>query len=97
MIIAVDFDGTIVEHRYPAIGRIKPFAFESLKALQQKGHQLILWTHRTGNELDEAVKFCLQNGLDFYAVNKNYPEEEWNENPGLEAVMYEWFKELKII
>jgi len=79
MIIAVDFDGTIVEHQYPAIGRIKPFAFETLKALQMKGHQLILWSHRTGKELDEAVRFCLQNGLYFYAVNKNYPEEEWSE------------------
>jgi len=42
MVIAEDFDGTIVEHRYPAIGQEKLFAFETLKALQQKGHLLIL-------------------------------------------------------
>ncbi|MBE0650607.1 MAG: hydrolase [Bacteroidales bacterium] len=80
MIIAVDFDGTIVEHRYPAIGREIPFAFETLKALQKKGHQLILWTYRSGRELKEAVEFCRKNGIEFYAVNKNYPEEPWSEN-----------------
>ena len=80
MIIAIDFDGTIVEHRYPSIGRIRPFAFETLKALQAKNHQLILWSHRTTSELEEAVSFCRANGLEFYAVNKNYPEEEWHEN-----------------
>jgi hydroxymethylpyrimidine pyrophosphatase-like HAD family hydrolase len=80
MIIAVDFDGTIVEHKYPSIGRIRPFAFETLKALQSKNHQLILWSHRTAVELDAAVTFCRSHGLEFYAVNKNCPEEEWNEN-----------------
>ncbi|MFW6257776.1 MAG: BT0820 family HAD-type phosphatase [Prolixibacteraceae bacterium] len=79
MIIAVDFDGTIVEHRYPEIGKEKLFAFETLKKLQQQGHLLILWTIRTGKELDEAVAFCLKNGVEFYAVNKNYPEEEFDE------------------
>ena len=80
MIIAVDFDGTIVEHKYPLIGRIRPFAFETLKALQAKDHRLILWSHRANAELDEAVAFCLKHGLEFYAVNKNYPEEKWSEN-----------------
>lgn len=78
MIIAIDFDGTIVEHRYPAIGRIRPFAFEALKALQAKQHRLILWSYRSGKELNEAVEFCRLNGIEFYAVNKNYPEEKWN-------------------
>ena len=80
MIIAVDFDGTIVEHRYPAIGKERPFAFETLKALQKKGHQLILWTFRSGRTLEEAVDFCRKNGVEFYAINKNFPEEPWNEN-----------------
>ena len=79
MILAIDFDGTIVEHQYPAIGRVRPFAFETLKFFQQKNHRLILWTHRSGKELEEAVEFCRQNGLEFYAVNKNYPEERWDE------------------
>lgn len=77
LIIAVDFDGTIVEHRYPSIGRIRPLAFETLSKLQAKGHRLILWSHRAGKKLDEAVEFCLSNGIEFYAVNKNFPEEIW--------------------
>lgn len=80
MILAIDFDGTIVEHRFPEIGRIRPFAFETLLALQAKNHRLILWTHRSGRQLDEAVEFCRLNGVEFYAINKNYPEEKWSEN-----------------
>jgi hydroxymethylpyrimidine pyrophosphatase-like HAD family hydrolase len=76
MIIAVDFDGTIVDHRYPAIGKEKIFAFETLKALQKQGHLLILWTFRSGKELEEAVDYCKRKGIEFYAVNKSYPEEQ---------------------
>ncbi|RUA35768.1 MAG: hydrolase [Bacteroidetes bacterium] len=74
--IAVDFDGTIVEDRYPSIGKPQLFAFETLKALQQQQHQLILWTVREGKALQEAVDFCKKHGVEFYAVNKNFPEEE---------------------
>ncbi len=80
MVIAVDFDGTIVEHRYPAIGKEMLFAFETLKAMQKAGHLLILWTYRTGTELDDAVEYCRKNGLEFYAVNKSYPEEVFSES-----------------
>ena len=77
MVIAVDFDGTIVEHEYPYIGKERPFAIETLKKIQQEaGHQLILWTVREGKELEEAVEFCRVRGLEFYAVNKSYPEEQ---------------------
>ncbi len=79
MIIAVDFDGTIVEHRYPDIGKEKLFAFETLRQLQNMNHQLILWTFRTGKTLDEAVEFCRERGLEFYAVNRSYPEEIFDE------------------
>ena len=75
MIIAVDFDGTIVEDRYPKIGKEIPFAIETLKMLIRDGHQLILWTVREGQSLEEAVEWCLQHGLSFYAINKSYPEE----------------------
>ena len=71
MIIAVDFDGTIVEHKYPAIGKEIPFAIETLKKLQQERHFLILWSVREGRLLEEAVEFCRQRGLEFYAVNSN--------------------------
>jgi len=77
--IAVDFDGTIVEHKYPEIGKEILFAFDTLRALQKQKHQLILWTYRTGKELYEAVEFCRANGIEFYAVNKSYPEEEFDE------------------
>lgn len=80
MIIAIDFDGTIVEDRYPAIGREKPFAIETLKKLTEERHRLVLWTVREGKLLDEAVKFCQEKGLDFYAVNRDYPEEEKEHN-----------------
>jgi len=75
MKIAVDFDGTIVQHQYPKIGKVMPFAFPTLIELQKLGHQLILWTYRSGKELEEAVDFCKENGLEFYAINKNYPDE----------------------
>ena len=64
MIIAVDFDGTIVEHKYPEIGRELPFAIETLKKLQQERHRLILWSVREGKLLQEAVDFCRERGLD---------------------------------
>ncbi len=51
------------------------FAFATLKELQARGHKLILWTFRSGELLDEAVEYCRKNGVEFYAVNKNYPEE----------------------
>ena len=75
LIIAVDFDGTIVEDAYPEIGEAKIFAFDTMKRLQKDGHRLILWTYRHGKRLDEAVAFCKENGIEFYAVNKNYNEE----------------------
>lgn len=82
MIIAVDFDGTIVEHKYPQIGKEIPFAIETLKKIQAEGqHTLILWTVREGDLLQEAVDFCAQRGLVFYAANKNYPEEDLSTAP----------------
>ena len=75
MTIAVDFDGTIVEHEYPKIGKPIPFAIDVLKKLQYEDHHmLILWTVREGTLL-EAVEYCKNKGLEFYAVNKNFPEE----------------------
>lgn len=79
-ILAIDFDGTIVEHRYPKIGKEIPFAIETLKELNKKGFRLILWTYRANEYLQEAVDYCSSRGLEFYAVNKNYPEEVFDEN-----------------
>ena len=78
LIIAIDFDGTIVEDAYPNIGKPIIFAFETMKKLQSEGHRLILWTYRSDRKLQEAVDFCKQQGLEFYAINKSYPEEEFD-------------------
>lgn len=80
MTIAVDFDGTIVTHEYPNIGKEIPFAVQTLKMLQDDGHKLILWTVREGDLLRDAIQWCREKGLDFYAANKDYPEEEEQNN-----------------
>lgn len=80
LIIAIDFDGTIVEDAYPKIGKPILFAFDTMIRLQKEGHRLILWTYRHGKKLQEAVDFCAKNGIEFYAVNKSYPEEEFDDS-----------------
>ncbi|MCL1867338.1 MAG: hypothetical protein FWF72_00075 [Paludibacter sp.] len=75
MTIAVDFDGTIVTHEYPRIGKEIPFACATLKKLTDDGHRLILWSVREGAMLQDAVDFCKSKGVEFYAVNSNYPEQ----------------------
>lgn len=80
MTIAVDFDGTIVEHRYPDIGKEIPFATDTLKMLIKDHHKLILWSVREGKLLDDAVEWCKARGVEFYAVNKDFPEEEAEKN-----------------
>jgi hypothetical protein len=79
MIIAIDFDGTIVEDAYPGIGKPKRFAMESMKELIKDGHQLILWTYRYGERLQEAVDFCAKQGVEFYSINASHPEELFEE------------------
>ena len=75
MTIAVDFDGTIVEHRYPEIGEEKPFAVQTLRMLIADHHRLILWSVREGKLLDDAIEWCRERGIEFYAINRDYPEE----------------------
>ena len=75
MNIGVDFDGTIVTHEYPNIGKELPFAVETLRQLQRDGHKIILWSVREGQLLEEAIEWCRARGLEFYASNKDYPEE----------------------
>lgn len=81
MTIAVDFDGTIVENRYPKIGDEIPFATDTLKMLIEERHQLILWTCREGQLLEDALAWCNQRGIRFYAINRDYPEETTENNP----------------
>ena len=76
----MDFDGTIVTHEYPAIGEELPFATETLRMLARDGHQLILWSVREGRLLQEAVDWCKERGVEFWAVNRDYPEEKVENN-----------------
>jgi len=80
MTIAVDFDGTIVTHKYPEIGEEIPFAIDTLKMLIQDHHKLILWSVREGKLLDDAIQYCRERGVEFYAVNRDYPEETLENN-----------------
>ena len=72
MTIAVDFDGTIVENKYPEIGKEIPFATATLRQLINDGHKLILWSVREGEQLSQAVDWCRQRGIVFYAVNQDF-------------------------
>ena len=74
MVIAVDFDGTVVEHEYPKIGAERPFATDTLRMLMQDGHQLVLWTVREGQLLQDAIDWCKERGVEFYAVNSDTSE-----------------------
>lgn len=79
MIIAVDFDGTIVEHEYPKIGKPIAGAIDSLIRIQNAGHKLILWTYRNGETLYEAAEYCEKNGIELYAVNSSTPDGKMRE------------------
>ena len=73
-ILAVDFDGTLVENKFPEIGAIKEDVFTAVLAYQAVGWRIILWTCRTDNMLEDAVNFCKANGLIPDEVNRNIPE-----------------------
>ena len=73
-IIAVDFDGTLVEDNFPEAGKPNLELIQLLKTLQGFGVKVILWTCRTGKHLFDAVHYCLGHDLIFDAVNENLPE-----------------------
>ena len=70
MIIAVDFDGTIVEHEYPGIGKIKKGAKEALLAFKERGHHIIIYTCRKGKEEAGAREWLIKNGIPFDELNE---------------------------
>ncbi len=73
-IIAVDFDGTLCENKWPLIGEPNTGLITYLKASQKMGDKIILWTCREGEHLKQAVQWCQSFGLIFDAVNDNVPE-----------------------
>lgn len=87
MVIAVDFDGTIVTHEYPNIGK-NIGAIHVLKRLIANGHQLILNTMRSGKELDEAVEYLKNEGIELYGINENPTQKEWTTSPKVLADKY---------
>lgn len=81
-IIAVDFDGTMCENKWPEIGEANEKILNYLKSEKENGAKLILWTNRSGEPLKNAVKWSVEHGIEFDAVNDNLPEsvEYFGEN-----------------
>ena len=86
MIIAVDFDGTCVTHAYPNIGK-DIGAVDTLRALVAKGHKIMLWTMRSGKELEDAVEWFEQNEIPLWSVNEN-PTQSWSSSNKQFAHLY---------
>ena len=88
MIIAVDFDGTIVDHVFPEIGDLVPGALETLKEFSSRGYTLILWTMRSGKYLDDATNFCKRHGIKIVFANHNPGDRKWTDSPKVYANVY---------
>jgi len=88
MTIAIDFDGTIVEHNFPYIGKPIPLAIETMKEWQSKGYKLILWTMRSYEYLEEALAYCEKNGIKFFGVNENPTQAVWTTSAKAFAHVY---------
>ena len=86
--IAVDFDGTVVKHRYPDIGEDIPGAVDTLRELVNKGHKLLLNTMRGGRELQEAVEWFDIRRLPLYGINHNKRQDYWTLSPKVWADVY---------
>lgn len=87
MIIAIDFDGTCVTHEYPRVGR-DIGAAPVLRKLVKAGHKLILFTMRSGKELEDAVWWFRSHDIPLYGVNINPDQESWTQSPKAYAQLY---------
>lgn len=87
MIIAIDFDGTVVTHDFPIIGK-DVGAVPVLKKLIANGHQIILFTMRSERTLLEAVNWYKQNGIPLYGINTNPKQSIWTKSPKAYAELY---------
>lgn len=90
-IIAVDFDGTVVDHRFESKTDLvphAPHAVRTLKDLTNSGARLILWTMRSGSKLDEAVQWYEDNNIPLWGVQKNPEQETWSQSPKAYAQIY---------
>ncbi len=75
--IAVDFDGTVVEHIYPEIGPDVPNAIDVLRKIQDKGYLILLNTMRSGKQLQEAIAWFEDNGINLFGINNNPNQNSW--------------------
>ena len=87
MIIAVDFDGTCTTHNFPRVGE-EIGAGEVLRELVGKGHQIILNTMRSGEELEHAVEWFRINQIPLFGINENPQQKAWTKSPKVYAHMY---------
>ena len=85
--IAVDFDGTCVTHEYPEIGKPIGSVFV-LKQLVSAGHKLILWTMRSGKELEDAINWFKENEIPLFGVQTNPTQKSWTTSPKAYAHIY---------
>ena len=88
LIIAVDFDGTCVEHDYPSVGMDVEGAVDVLRSLTAKGHRLVLFTMRSGDKLEDAVRWFKERKIALWAVNENPEQREWTSSPKVFADLY---------
>lgn len=84
LIIAVDFDGTLCEMKFPDIGEANVPLVNALRELKKKGHTLILWTCREGKDLEAAIEWCKLHDLEFTYVNTDDKDIQWE--PGRKVV-----------
>lgn len=87
-VIAVDFDGTCVEHNYPAIGMDVEGAVDVLRELNKHGHRIILNTMRSGQRLEAAVRWFRDRKIELWAVNRNPEQDQWTTSPKVYADIY---------
>ena len=76
MIIAVDFDGVLCEDRFPDIGPPNQRIIDMIRMLSRNGYEIILWTCRVEQQLEQAIAWCKEHGLEFCAVNDNAPSNK---------------------
>jgi hypothetical protein len=78
MRIYLDFDGTVVEHNFPAIGAENPNAFNVISKLQKAGHELILNTYRVEIDIihvEEALEFINSSNLLIEPIKMYLPKK----------------------
>ena len=96
MVIAIDFDGTIVEHKWPEIGSLRKNAKTVINRLYDAGAKIIIWTCRTQdswladrNTHQEAIDFLKKEGIKFHEINKNVSiQGGFNPSPKIYADLY---------